>query len=653
MTPFFISAMQRLAFSLLSALSLIAVVLCYQPGLNGGFLFDDVINIQNNAYLVMPQLDVPSMWQAAMSSTAGMFRRPISMLTFALNNYWGGTSPYYFKVVNLAIHLANGILVFVLTRILLKLYRYLHRPQLDEINCQWISLAVAALWLLHPLNLTGVLYTVQRMTSLSALFTCLGLILYLLGRKRQISDQAGSWPPILMAFFVMTPLAALSKENGFLLPVLMLVVEATILKWHTPSMHARRNLMFLFVVTVMLPALCGLIYISYHPALITGGYSTRDFTLVERLMTEARVLWFYLHMTLLPNIAAMGFYHDDFAVSRGLLVPSNTLAALLGLLALLMGGWMLRKKHPLISFGIFFFLIGHSMESSMIALELVHEHRNYLPIFGVLLPVVYYTLSPVHHPSSLHVRRIGMSTVIILFALLTWLRAGQWSNPLGMMQMEVQHHPESTRAHGDLAYQYAYIPALSKVEAEDHYRNAIFHFSQAAYLSENNTTGFFGILAVNSERGLPTDATWTDELERRLEHMPSLPGSINSLMALEKCLAGGRCTHSPELMERLLRAALRNPTLTGARRSAALFALSDFLIKIRNQPEQAAEVAYQAVAAAPSDMVQRLTLIEVLINMRKFDAAAVEINNAKIANVQSTYTSALATLEHQLAVAIR
>ena len=638
----------RLLPFLVLIVALAATVLVYQPGLSGPFLYDDKPNIIDNPSLEIGSIGMTGLKQAALSGFGGPLLRPLSMLSFAANLYVTGPDPYYFKLTNLLIHLLNGVAVFVLAWLLLDIYRKLHRPQLTENGTKWIAIAVAALWLLHPFNLTGVLYVVQRMASLSALFVFCGLILYLYGRTRQIEQKSGATAAILASVLIFAPLAVLSKENGILLPVFMLVSELTLLQWQTPGRRTRRMLMALFSLTVLLPALLVLGYVLLNPAVVIVGYSIRDFSLTERLMTEARVLWFYLHMILLPDISSMGFFHDDIAISRSLLTPATTLPAVAGLLALITGALLLRRKYPLLCFGVLFFLVGQSMESSVIALELVHEHRNYLPMFGILLPVVYYMLSPICHPASLRLRRIAMPIVIALFAALTWQRASQWSDPLGMMQKEVQHHPQSSRANADLAFQYVNLPAASQLEAAENYHYAIDYFTHAANLSENDTSGFFGIIAVNSERGLPTDPSWTDELEKRLEHLPSQPSSINSLMALEKCVAAGRCAISPDLMERLLRAALRNPTLTGPRRTAALFALSDFLFMIKKQPEQAAKAAYQAVASAPGDVSEQLTLIVFLINMNKLDEAAKEIMKARELDTRGTYSLKLSELEKQL-----
>ena len=150
----------------------------YLPGLTGHFIFDDGANIRLNPYLQMSSLDFSTLWQAASTGGSNALSRPISMVSFAVNYYFFGMDPYYFKAVNLSIHLINGILVFFLARLLIMLHLRI-RGEMDDQTASWIGIAVAAIWLLHPFNLTGVLYVVQRMTSLAALFTLAGLALYM------------------------------------------------------------------------------------------------------------------------------------------------------------------------------------------------------------------------------------------------------------------------------------------------------------------------------------------------------------------------------------------------------------------------------------------------------------------------------------------
>lgn len=564
-------------------LCLLAVTLaCYLPGLAGHFIFDDGANIGNNPHLQIDRLDAASLWQAASSGSAGPLKRPISMASFAVNHYFTGLDSYYFKLANLGIHLLNGALVFLLARLLLGLHLRL-RGAADDNMVAWVALAVAALWLLHPFNLTGVLYVVQRMTSLSALFTLAGLILYLHGRKSLLDGRNRSgFAAIMAAIFVFTPLAALSKENGVLLPLFMLVIEATLLRWSAPDRNARRMLMALLGLTLALPLLFGLFYVLGKPGpMLAGGYAWRDFSLVERLMTEARVLWFYLHMIVLPSMGEMGLHHDDIPISRSLLSPWTTLPAIVGLLLLAAGAFVLRNKQPLLTFGIAFFFAGHAMESTIIPLELAFEHRNYLPMFGILLPLAYYALDEKSHASSVRVRRIAFLLLLALFAGLTASRAQQWGNTLQMRMLEAERHPRSVRAHTDLAGLYNHLPPTSNEDALDLYHKALSHYRQAADNAPTSVSGLLGMLAVNAQRRLPLDDALLTELEQRLATVPFGPPNKNSLVGAVRDMASGYFAVNAETVERLYRATMSNPLLTGSHRSQIVAEFANIPPEIR------------------------------------------------------------------------
>ena len=546
---------------------LAVTVACYLPGLTGSFIFDDGANIGKNPSLKIDSLDFSSLRQAASSGQAGLLKRPISMVSFAVNYYISGMDAHYFKMTNLGIHLINGILVFTLSALLLKLHQRIQRTAPDDHDVAWIAGAVAAIWLLHPFNLTGVLYVVQRMTILAALFTLAGLALYLHGRKNLLNGNRSGFFAIVAAIFVATPLAALCKENGALLPLLILVTEATLLRWSTPDQSIRRMLVTIVGLSAVIPVLLGVFYALKHPGLILGGYAWRDFSLTERLMTEARVLWFYLHMIVLPSMGEMGLHHDDFLNSRSLLSPWTTLPAIIGMLLLIVGAFALRNKQPMIAFGVAFFLIGHALESTIIPLEIAFEHRNYLPMFGVLLPLTYYALNPQFHLPSVRLRRASFLILVILFASLTASRAQQWGNALLMRTLEVERHPRSVRAHTDLAGLYDHLPPTSREDAIDLYNKAIYQYQQAGDIAPSSTSGLLGVLVVNAERGLQADPALIETLEHRLATTPFGPPNVNSLVGTVRCIASGDCAVNPEVVDRLYRAALSNPTLTGAFRS--------------------------------------------------------------------------------------
>ncbi len=191
-----------------AAICLLTIAI-YVPGLSGDYMFDDMPNLLHNAQLNIETLDTESIQGAALSSGSGKLRRPVSMFSFALNRYFFGLGPYSHKVINLLIHLLTGIGLYFLSRRLIHSYRLYRNPALSDKAMQWIPVVVTGLWLVHPLNLTPVLYIVQRMTSLAALFTVLGLCLYMTGRMRLATGKSGL-PLILTGLLLFGGLAIFS-----------------------------------------------------------------------------------------------------------------------------------------------------------------------------------------------------------------------------------------------------------------------------------------------------------------------------------------------------------------------------------------------------------------------------------------------------------
>jgi len=331
---------------LLIALLIITAAI-YYPGFSGGFFFDDAWNIENNSSIKISHLSFDSLTQVIFSGESGPLKRPISMLSFAINYYFTGEDPFYFKLTNLLIHLLNGLALFFLTQTLLGTYKRYKEPNLSDKSIGWISLAVAAAWLLHPLNLTSVLYIVQRMNSLSALFVISGLLLYTLGRQRLALGEGGIIQ-IITSMLVFVPLAILSKENGALLPAFILAIEATFFQLRATTKKDRKFLIAFFSITTLCPFILGIGYLALHPEKIISGYLTRDFTLHDRLLTEARILWMYIQMIVLPIGQNYGLFHDDIVISRGLTQPISSLFSILGVIVLIALAIRSRIRAPLI-----------------------------------------------------------------------------------------------------------------------------------------------------------------------------------------------------------------------------------------------------------------------------------------------------------------
>lgn len=620
--------MRRFALPFLLLLSLAATIYVYHRGLSGYFVFDDGPNIQRNSHLAIQDLKLDSLKQAAFSSDSGPLMRPISMLTLALNYYVSGFNPFYFKLTNLVIHLLNGVGIFILSALLLNFYRARFQPGLSIIHIQWVSLAVAAAWLLHTYNLTSVLYIVQRMTSLSAFFSIWGLVLFLWGRTRLYEGKGGVLP-ILWSLLLFMPLAALSKESGVLLPILMLVVEFTLFNFNAQKLNARRFIVGFFIVIAAVPAIAALAYTVVHPEWILAGYKGRSFTLAERLMTEARVLWVYIRQIILPNTAQMGLYHDDIVNSQGLFQPLSTIFSLVGILGLLGAAFLVRKKAPLITFGVLFFFAGHSLESTVFPLEIAHEHRNYLPMYGLLLILFFYLLYPLNYAKNLRIRQTVAILLIGLFAFNTFSRASQWSNPFDLAQSEVMHHPNSVRANNEMADIYGGIVTQDPNGMEVNYLMARHFYEKTVNLDANNTQGLLSLIISSSIRNKPIEKIWLNELNHRLGYSIFAANIGNKLTSLVSCQEQGVCKLTNSEIEGLFQAALRNPSLTERNRAEILSAFSIYLVNVKHDYPTALTAMHQMVESQPKVIEYRFTLLQYLIALQRFDEAKEQLTILK------------------------
>lgn len=433
--------------------TLATALLVYLPGLPGDFVFDDFSSIAGNPTVTSPHPGLAAIFSALFSAPVGGLLRPISMLSFMLNAQITGLAPLGFKLTNIFIHLACGVLLGFLAREIFRIYRARVHSVLDERTIDWLSLAVAALWLLHPLNLTAVLYVVQRETSLSALFSILAILAYLVGRRRGLETRGGR----ALVWFV-TPfcilVGMLCKETAALVPVYLLVIEYTLLDFCSKDERLERGTLSFFGLFLAVPLLATLGLVLVKPAFFFASYAGRDFTLYERLLSECRILLDYLRWIFLPDLRQLGLFHDDIAASRGLLDPLTTVPAVVLVVAMAAAGLTLRRRFPWFCFGILWFLSGQLMESTVLPLELAFEHRNYLPIFGVLLACVGGLYAMAHDPASRRWVAAAIIAVSLLLACVTAVRAMDWHSELDFARSEARHHPGSPRAVTELQWAY-------------------------------------------------------------------------------------------------------------------------------------------------------------------------------------------------------
>jgi tetratricopeptide (TPR) repeat protein len=446
----------------------IAVTLAYSPGLHGPFVFDDIPNIVSNSAIQISTLNPSSLYTAVANSPGNGLGRPLAVLSFAINYIIAGnaSNTFAFKLINLVIHLANAALVYWFVLLLLRQTEKIN-PTL--ISTRWLPALVAALWALHPLNLTSVLYVVQRMTSLSALFVLLGMILFLHGRQRVHEQKQYGMALIVGGWLTGLILGTGAKETAVLILLYIPLTEYIFFSRTDFRTAAGTPLRAFYGLAIILPLLAILAWVLTHPEFVQESYKIRNFDMTARLLTEPRVLWFYLYLLFIPNITEFSLFHDDITISNGLFTPWTTLPAILALLAFAAVAIVVRKKYPIFSFAVLWFLVGHSLESSFLPLEIAHEHRNYLPAIGPLMAAVYALGAAFSYRDRIFLA-LCIALAITLMSV-TFIRAQAWATEEQLIVTMAQDHPRSASAQAMLAELYS-VRKGDLIQAQRYYEVA-------------------------------------------------------------------------------------------------------------------------------------------------------------------------------------
>ncbi|MDR3553539.1 MAG: hypothetical protein P4L55_02165 [Syntrophobacteraceae bacterium] len=429
----------------------------------------------------------------ALSRTQFGWTRFLPDVTFALNDYFGGSRLIYFHAVNILIHLLAFFAVFWLARLVITaevLFSSVRNPcstGLDEapggpqttkspaaLSALWsegddhsrspeffgyLSLCVAAIWALSPVQTSAVTYLVQRMASMQALFFTLSAACFI--KARLLSKKKRRTAPVFYFLCALNGLCAgLSKENSATLPVVLAVIDI----WFFDSAWIKKGLDSLRKTGWKLRVFASVALLSsfgfaFSTSLIRifSRYSTRDFTLMQRLLTEARVVVWYMSLLLWPAPSRLSMQHDP-RLSTSLFSPLTTLPAILFIAALVFLAVRFRKKFPVITFGIIWFFLNLVIESTIIPLELVFEHRLYLPSVGFYLAVVPL-LALLLRKTAKGLPRVEYAKAVFslllvcasFFSIMTFLRNGTWKDTLTIHQDTMEKAPLDARANADYA----------------------------------------------------------------------------------------------------------------------------------------------------------------------------------------------------------
>jgi hypothetical protein len=499
-----------LAHPALLGMGLVLITLAvYWPGLTGPFLFDDYPNIVNNPLIQIDTLDWESLKRAARGYVPGHIGRPLATIGLALDFLAWGKDPWGYKLHSLIVHILNAILVFALVRKM----ALVPQSGWSARSATLAAAAIALVWATHPLQVSSVLYVVQRMETLCYTFVLLGLIAYLHGRLRQLDGKAGAaW---LVGSFLLAGIGLLAKESAALFPAYTLALELTLLSFAGAQPAFAKRLK----ITYGVAALAGLaVFLTFVlPAyLASGAYGGRDFNAVERLLTQLRILPMYLGQMLFPLPRHMVFYYDQIEASKTLLNPITTLFGGLFLLGLTALSLTIRRKAPFTSVGIFWFLFAHAITSNVIPLELAFEHRNYFALLGILLAVVdIVRLIPARDPTA---KLVGAFACAMFVVFLCGVRASIWGNEFHLHLDLVSNNPESPRASSDLAT--FYVGMSDGNPSSPFYAWGIREFERASRLPRSSPLPEQGLILSAATTGQPVPDEWWQSLIAKLESRP-------------------------------------------------------------------------------------------------------------------------------------
>jgi protein O-mannosyl-transferase len=643
--------------------ALVITAIAYWPGLQGSFLFDDYPNIVDNKGVQPVDASLPSLVAAALSSPSSEFRRPMASLSFAANYLITGLDPYWMKLTNLVIHLLNGLLAFLLASALLRSVSTDQNP-----HARIVASLIAAAWMVLPINLTAVLYIVQRMESLANLFVLLGLIGYVAGRRRMLaptvipfpanrgwlgkgrfSFDTGGFILCLISITAPTAIGTLAKETAVMLPLYALLIEWALFRFRKPQESSaspkeggaetrRRDfrIVGMFLLVLVVPMVLGLARLI--PGILKAEtWATRDFTLSTRLLSEARIVVDYIVWTLLPTPGALSFYHDDFRISTGLLTPWTTLASIAVLAALIALAWWLRPRRPLAALGVVLFLGCQLPTGTILPLELIYEHRNYFASFGLLLSIVPLLAVPRGQSFTLP-RHVLLAGLLLCWTALTAMTAHAWGNPLRLAEDLALRAPQSPRAQYELGRTYIiysrYDPAspFTKLAYAPLEKSAVLPYS--SILPEQ------ALIFMNSRMKLPLRDAWWDSMIAKLKaHKPGVQDE-SSLGALTQCARENRCDLPQERMMESFMAALAHPGP-----SARLLATyGDYAWNVLNDPSLGERMTEEAIKTSPNEPAYQITLIRMLIAQGRKAEAEQALRNLNSLNIGGRLNQDLSAL---------
>ncbi len=439
----------------------------YSNSFKASWQLDDKPNILKNHLIQIDKLSTEQLIGATQAKPgSGGFYRPAACVSFALNWYFGKNNVLGYHIVNFLIHLCTAWFLFLTIELLFLTPKLSGRYSPEQIK--FIALTASLLWALNPIQTQAVTYIVQRMASMAAMFSIVAIYCYL---KARLSNRKKEQAIYLIQAATSYILALLSKEN-----VVAIIIALPVFELLFFQLSLSRKILFKLIGGVVAAAvITGLGGLALRPELfdfISNYYSNRPFTLIERVLTEQRIVVHYLSQLLFPAPSRLSIEHD-IILSTSILTPWTTLVAIIVNGSLTLIAIKVYQKHPFISLAILFFYINHLVESTILPLELIFEHRNYLPSFFIFVPMAILLQ---YAMIKLQKNRLAVNSFIMLVALLfitegyaTYVRNEVWRTEETLWLDAAKKAPNSARPLAVLALKLAWGPNPNEAK----YRKAL------------------------------------------------------------------------------------------------------------------------------------------------------------------------------------
>lgn len=426
----------------------------YRGILHAPFVFDDISNIRDNPAIRIPELTPDSLFRAAFDNINR--NRPAANFSFAVNAWFCGDSTFGFHLTNVIIHIFSAFFLFLLIRKILELVRQKDAfLQVMGRTSFWIAFFSAFLFLVHPLCTQSVTLIVQRMNSMASLFFVASLFFFIQARTHETQWKIKGYTVLCVLSGI---LAVFSKENALTLPVFIVICEWIFFR----DMRFPGERSFFLICCTGCIVLLGISTLF----LFSGDFENtwalshqQGFTMKERLLTELRVVIYYISLFFCPHPDRLAVDYA-YPLSVSLFSPWTTFLSLLAIGFAVYAGITTGRTNRVYLFSMIWFFGNLVMESTILPLALIYEHRTYLPMMMLSFLFVYTGFRCSIFPgkrifpkkeTAIFPAICFFLGICILFSYWTLARNQVWKSNYTLWKDNVEKFPDIARARLNLA----------------------------------------------------------------------------------------------------------------------------------------------------------------------------------------------------------